>query len=127
VLERFGILPFVAAVKPAVAATRNDRVGVLGTEATLAGDRFNSLVERFGDGVEVYTQACPGLVELVESGGWNKAEAEILLGCYLSQLLARDVDTVVLGCTHCPLLRPVVERLAGAAVRVIDTGGEYKQ
>jgi len=110
------------AVKPAVSATRNGRVGVLATGVTLAGERFNSLVERFGDGVEVYTQPCPGLVELVESGGCEKPEAEVLLGRYLDPLLSRGADTIVLGCTHYPFLRPVVEKLVGGSVRVIDTG-----
>lgn len=110
------------AVKPAVSATRNGRIGVLATVVTLAGERFNSLVDRYGNGVEVYTQPCPGLVELVESGGFNKPEAEILLGRYLKPLLAREVDTIVLGCTHYPFLRPLVEKMVGADVVVIDTG-----
>ncbi len=123
-------LPIVGiepAVKPAVAATRNGRIGVLATGVTLAGDRFNSLVERFGNGVEIYPQACPGLVELVESGGCNKPEAENLLKTYLTPLLARDVDTIVLGCTHYPFLRPVVERLAGKNISVIDSGRAVAQ
>lgn len=124
VRERFDV-PVVGvepAVKPAVSATRNGRVGVLATGVTLKGERFNSLVERFGDGVEVYTQPCPGLVELVESGSCHKPEAETLLARYLDPLLARGADTVVLGCTHYPFLRPLVEKLAGDGVKVIDTG-----
>lgn len=124
VRERTGI-PVVGvepAVKPAVSATRNGRVGVLATGVTLAGERFNSLVERFGEGVEVYTQPCPGLVELVESGRWERPEAEAMLGRYLDPLLARGVDTIVLGCTHYPFLRQLVEKLAGPDVSVIDTG-----
>jgi glutamate racemase len=123
-------LPIVGiepAVKPAVAATRNGRIGILATGVTLAGDRFNSLIERFGNGVEIYPQACPGLVEVVETGGCNKPEAEYLLRTYLSPLLARDVDTIVLGCTHYPFLRPVVERLAGKNISVIDSGEAVAQ
>ena len=60
-------------------------------------------------GWEIYPQACPGLVELVESGGFNKPEVESLLKTYLTPLLARDIDTIVLGCTHYPFLRPVIE------------------
>lgn len=110
------------AVKPAAAVTHKGKVGVLATGVTLAGERFNSLVERFGDGVEVYTQPCPGLVELVESGRHDNPEAEALLTRYLEPLLARGADTIVLGCTHYPFLRPVVEKLAGGGVSVIDTG-----
>ncbi|NLI12776.1 glutamate racemase [Pelotomaculum propionicicum] len=110
------------AVKPAAAATKNGRVGVLATQVTLAGDRFNSLVERFGEGVEVCAQACHGLVDMVESGCWEGPEAEALLRSYLDPLLARGVDTIILGCTHYPFLRPVVERIAGSGVSVIDSG-----
>jgi glutamate racemase len=115
------------AVKPASEMTRNGRVGVLATVVTLAGDRFNNLVERFGNGVEIYTQPCPGLVELVEAGGWKGPEAEALLGRYLGRLLEQGVDTVVLGCTHYPFLRPLVEKMAGTGVQVIDTGEAVAQ
>ncbi len=110
------------AVKPASSATRNGRVGVLATGVTLAGERFVSLVERFGDGVEVHTQPCPGLVEMVEKGLLDHPETEALLAGYLNRLLDVGVDTVVLGCTHYPFLRPLVEKLTGDGVITIDTG-----
>ena len=115
------------AVKPATSATRNGRVGVLATGVTLAGERFNSLVERFGNGVEVYTQPCPGLVEMVERGRLDHPETEELLAGYLNHLLYAGVDTVVLGCTHYPFLRPLVEKLAGDGITIIDTGQAVAQ
>lgn len=110
------------AVKPAVKATRNGRIGVLATGVTLAGERFSKLVERFGNGVEVYTQPCPGLVELVESGKCIHVEAESMLKIYLEPLLSRGADTIVLGCTHYPFLKPLVEKLSGPGIEIIDTG-----
>jgi glutamate racemase len=110
------------AIKPAVSVTRNGRIGVIATGVTLAGERFDSLVKRFGDGLDVYTQPCPGLVEVVESGRWDNKETEALIGSYLDKLLARGVDTIILGCTHYPFLRPVVEKLAGSSIVVIDSG-----
>lgn len=110
------------AIKPAVSVTRNGRIGVIATGVTLAGERFDSLVKRFGDGLDVYTQPCPGLVEVVESGRWDNKETEALVGSYLDKLLARGVDTIILGCTHYPFLRPVVEKLAGSSIKVIDSG-----
>lgn len=110
------------AVKPAAHATVNGRIGVIATGVTLAGERFDSLVKRFGDGLEIFTQPCPGLVEVVESGRWDNKETEALVGGYLDQLLARGVDTIILGCTHYPFLRPVVEKLAGSNIKVIDSG-----
>ncbi len=110
------------AVKPAASVTRNGKIGILATGVTLAGKRFNSLVERFGDNVEVYTQPCPGLVELVESGAVDLPEAEELLNCYLDPLIQKGVDTIILGCTHYPFLKPLIEKLVGANVILIDTG-----
>jgi glutamate racemase len=110
------------AIKPAASVTRNGRIGVIATGVTLAGERFDSLVKRFGDGLEVYTQPCPGLVEVVESGRWDNKETETMVGSYLDKLLARGVDTIILGCTHYPFLRPVVEKMAGSSIAVIDSG-----
>ncbi len=110
------------AVKPATAATRNGKVGVLATSVTLSGDRFSSLLERYQNGADVYSQPCPGLVELVESGRHDSPEAVDMLKKYLAPLLERGVDTVVLGCTHYPFLKDTVKAIVGSGVAVIDTG-----
>lgn len=110
------------AVKPATSVSRAGRVGVLATGVTLASQRFSSLVERYANGTRVYTQPCPGLVDLVEAGREGSAEARELLKSYLAPLLAEGVDTVVLGCTHYPFLRPLVEEIVGPGVKVIDSG-----
>ncbi len=110
------------AVKPAAAATVNGKIGVIATGVTLIGERFDSLVKRFGKGLQIFTQPCPGLVEIVESGSWDNVETEKLVGGYLNKLLARGVDTIILGCTHYPFLRPVIEKLAGSDIKVIDSG-----
>lgn len=110
------------AVKPAAALTKNRKIGVLATGVTLAGERFHSLVERFGESVEVYNQPCPGLVEQVENGKLAGPETETLLAGYLEPLMARGVDTIVLGCTHYPFLRPLVQEMSGSGVSVIDSG-----
>lgn len=110
------------AVKPATEATRNGIIGVLATGVTLSGDRFSSLLERFGNGAHVITQPCPGLVELVEAGKLEGPELDKLLDKYLKPLLEKGVDTVVLGCTHYPFLRRAVQEIAGPGICVIDTG-----
>ena len=120
----FGI-PIVGmepAVKPAVAATRSGVVGVLATGATLAGSRFAQLVERFGEGVEIITQPCPGLVEQVEKGDLAGEQTRMLVRRYVEQLLERGADTLVLGCTHYPFLRETIADVAGPEVELIDTG-----
>jgi glutamate racemase len=109
-------------LKPAAAATRSGRVGVLATSNTLAGARFAALVERYAGGVELITQPCPGLVERVESGDLDSPAARALVERYVAPLLARSVDVLVLGCTHYPFLRPLIAAAAGPDVAIVDTG-----
>ncbi len=121
----FPEIPFVGvepAVKQAALYTKKQRVGVLATVLTLAGDRFNSLVERFAGGLTVVTQPCPRLVEAVEAGKTTGVEVENLLRQYLAPLLAHDVDVIVLGCTHYPFLRPLLEKMLDPGIMVLDTG-----
>ena len=119
---RLPIIGIEPAVKPAAAVTKNGRIGVLATGVTLSGRRFNSLLERFGDGIKVYTMPCPGLVELVEAGKNEGGEVEAVLRRFLAPLLGKGVDTLVLGCTHYPFLIPLIRSLAGSGVCIIDTG-----
>jgi len=124
-LRQFFQVPIVGmepAVKPAASMTRNGKVGVLATGVTVTGERFNSLLERFANGIEVYKVTCPGLVEQVEMGLLDDPATEKMLHRYLEPLIANSVDTVVLGCTHYPFLRPLVEKIMGPSVKVIDTG-----
>jgi glutamate racemase len=114
-------------LKPAAAATHSGRVGVLATSSTLAGARFAGLVERYAEGVEVITQPCPGLVELVEAGELDGPTARTLIGRYVAPLLERGVDTLVLGCTHYPFLRPTIADIAGPHVAIVDTGPAVAQ
>jgi glutamate racemase len=119
----FSGVPFVGmepAVKPAVEHTHNGIVGVIATQATFQGQLFASLVERYANGVQVLTQVCPGLVEAVEEGALDTPETECLLRQCLAPLLAAGIDQLVLGCTHYPFLRPLIERLVGPGVTVID-------
>lgn len=110
------------AVKPAHDLTRNGRIGVLATDMTLHGERFSLLVEKYGTDIEIYTQPAPGLVELVEEGKTDTPETEEVLRKYLKPLLEKGVDTLVLGCTHYPFLKPLIGRIAGPNVTILDTG-----
>lgn len=118
-------IPFVRvvpALKPAAAKTRTGRVAVLATPALFQGEMFADLVRDFAASVEVVRQVCPGLVELVEAGKTDGPELERLLREYLRPAQKAGVDTVVLGCTHYPFLRPAVEAIVGPGVEVIDSG-----
>ncbi len=123
--ERYPDLPIIGmepALKPAVAATKTGVVGVLATSGTLKSAQFAALLENYGQGVQVVTQACIGLVECVEKGELINPSTESLLKQYVQPLLDANADTVVLGCTHYPFVRPLIERLVGADVVLIDTG-----
>jgi len=110
------------AVKPAAAATKSGVVGVLSTIGTLESARFAALLERHGDEVKIVTQACPSLVEQVESGGLNTVQTRELIERYTAPLLARGADTLILGCTHYPFLAPLIREVIGNDIILIDTG-----
>ena len=110
------------AVKPAVLASVSGKIGVLATTGTLRSARFAALLERFASDVEVITQPCPGLVELIEAGRLDSPETSALLNRYLEPLLQAGCDTLILGCTHYPLLKPLLQTLVPNGVQLIDTG-----
>jgi glutamate racemase len=119
----FPEVPFVGmepAVKPAAEQTRTGVVGVLATPATFQGELFNSVVERFAQGVRVIPQICPGLVEQIEAGELNSPATEAMLRGWVEPLLAQNIDALVLGCTHYPFVIPLLEKIGGPGVRVID-------
>lgn len=121
--RRFPQLHFVGmepAVKPAAEHTRTGVVGVLATRATVESRALADVVERFSHGVEVIQQACPGLAQHIDAGHLDGPEVEALLRGWIEPMVARNIDTLVLGCTHYPLVRPLIERIAGPAVRVIE-------
>jgi glutamate racemase len=119
---RVPIIGMEPAVKPAAAATRNGVVGVLATAGTLASTRWSALLERFAAGVEVISRPSPELVALVEAGEIDSARARATVAHCLTPLLESGADTVILGCTHFPPLRPLIEEIAGPRLAVIDTG-----
>ncbi len=121
--ERFHAVPFVGmepAVKPAAEQTHTGRVGVLATPATFQGALYASVVERFANGVELLQDACPGLVQEIERGNLEGRETRQILESALVPMLERNIDTVVLGCTHYPFVIPLVQQIVGENVRVID-------
>lgn len=115
-------------LKPAAAASRNGKVAVLATEVTLAGEKFLLLRDQISSAsqAEFLLQGCPGLVDRIELGDFGSDDTRALLEGYLLPLLAKGVDTVVLGCTHYPFVRATIESILAKAGRadvvLIDTG-----
>jgi glutamate racemase len=122
--ERFHI-PIIGlepAIKPAAALSRSRKIGVLATPRTAASERLGRLIARYAvDGVEVEIVPAPGLVELVEAGATESPAAIELVGGYVGPLLEAGVDTIVLGCTHYPFLRPVIEAVTHGRIACIDS------
>ncbi len=110
------------AVKPAVAASRSGRIGILATVGTLKSARFAALLDTFSHGVQVVVQPAPGLPEAVEAGELDTPATLALVERHVRPLVEAGVDTIVLGCTHYPFLAPAISAVAGPGVTLIETG-----
>ncbi len=108
------------AVKPAAETTKTGKVGVLATSATFQGMLYASVVERFAAGVELFPHTCPGLVNQIEKGDLESSVTREILEDALLPMLKKNIDTVVLGCTHYPFVIPLIQQIVGDQVRVID-------
>ena len=116
-------LPIVAiepAVKPAASRTRSRVVGVLATTGTLSSPNMGKLLASYGSDVEFVIQPCPGLADQVEKGELGSEETRALVKRYVRPIIDKGGDIVVLGCTHYPFLRPLIQEVVGPAVDVID-------
>ena len=114
-----GVVP---AVKPAARATRKGRVGIAATNKAAQALYLRQLIDEFAEGIEVFAVGCPELVTLVEHGELDGPVAEEVVRAALQPVLKEDIDVMVLGCTHFPALRPVIERITNNRVQVIDSG-----
>src|ERR1041385_4572747 len=108
------------AVKPAAEQTQSGVVGVIATTATFQGELFASVVERFAQNVKVLNQPCPGLVQQIEAGKLETADTEKMLRGWLGPMQEKNIDTLVLACTHYPFVLPLIKKILGEKVRVID-------
>jgi glutamate racemase len=124
-ISRDTIVPVIGVLEPgaraAAAASRNGRIGVIGTEATIASGAYTRALQQIRPGVEIYTRACPLLVPLVEEGWIDNDIAERTVAHYLESLKLSGIDTLLLGCTHYPLLSDLFQRVLGADVTLVDS------
>lgn len=121
--EAYPMMPFVGmepAIKPAAERSRSGVVGVIATKATFQGELFAAVKERFAQNVTVLEQPCPGLVQAIERGEVDSPSTEAMLRGWLEPMLAKGIDALVLACTHYPLVRPLIERICGPDVEIID-------
>lgn len=115
----------------AVKATKNGRVGIIGTRGTVSSDIYGKVIHGMDPSIKVFGKACPLLVPLVEEGLLHDSVTDEIASRYLQELKSKYVDTLVMGCTHYPLLRSTVERIMGAEVTLVnpayETALELKQ
>lgn len=126
--EEFEV-PIIGVVKPGAKAaaevTKNGRIGVIGTEATIRSGIYNEFLRKTDPHVTVYGKACPLFVPLAEEGWVGEDEiTEQVARRYLAELSEQDIDTLVLGCTHYPLLRSVIQKVMGDTVQLVNPAVE---
>ena len=121
-------VPVIGVVEPgaraAVAASEGGRIGVIGTSGTIASGAYRRAIQAIANDVEVIEQACPLFVPLVEEGWVEHPAARLIATEYLRPMVDAGIDTLVLGCTHYPLLKPLLAELLGERIRLIDSAQE---
>jgi glutamate racemase len=110
-----------AGAKTAVAVTQTKRVGVIGTPATINSGAYNRAIHRLDPEVRIFSQTCPLFVPLVEEGWLEHRATRLIAEEYLKPVLVHSVDTLVLGCTHYPLLKPLLQEIVGDGIRLVDS------
>ena len=124
-------IPVVGVLMPgayaASRATKTGRVGVIGTEGTVKSGVYSRLIQNIRPGTEVFAKACPLFVPLVEEGRLSGKITSLIAEEYLTPLKAENIDTLVLGCTHYPLLKAIIGEVMGGGVSLIDSAHETAQ
>lgn len=127
-LEKEIDIPIIGVVKPgakmAAEVTRNGRIGVIATEATIGSQIYTQYIKELNKNVTIYGKACPLFVPLVEEGLWQDPVTDEIARRYLTELIDIDIDTLILGCTHYPLIRTALGRIMGDAVTLVNPAYE---
>lgn len=116
-------IPVIAmepAVKPAIEQSKTGAIGVLATLGTLKSDRYTHLKDKFGQGIQILENPCLGLVDNIEAGKWNDPETILLLETILKPMVVAHVDHIVLGCTHYPIVIPLIANIMGDSVQLVN-------
>lgn len=127
-LEQELEIPVIGVVKPgakvAAEVTHNGRIGVIGTEATIGSQVYTRYIKDLNENVTIYGKACPLFCPLVEEGLWKDPVTDEIAKRYLTELIDIDIDTLILGCTHYPLIRSTVGRIIGESVTLVNPAYE---
>ncbi len=127
-LEKESPIPIIGVVKPGAKAasdvTRNGKIGVIATEATISSGIYNEYITKLNKDVTIYGKACPLFVPLVEEGLLEDPVTDEIARRYLTELIDLDIDTLILGCTHYPLIRSTLGRIMGEDVSLVNPAYE---
>lgn len=127
-LKRCFRVPVIGVIEPgaktAASVTRNNRIGVIGTQATVSSGAYEKALRKISSRVSVYSQSCPLFVPLVEEGWLGGKVTLEVASVYLRSLKKRSIDALILGCTHYPLLKDVIRKVMGRNVLLIDSAEE---
>jgi glutamate racemase len=127
-LKRELDVPVVGVIRPAVraaaAATRTGTIGLIGTEATVGSGAYQKALSSIVSGDRIVSRSCPLFVPLVEEGWWDRSVTRAVAEEYLAPLKKSNMDAMILGCTHYPMLAPLLQKVVGKRVRLIDSGRE---
>jgi glutamate racemase len=110
-----------AGARSAVAVTRNKYVGVIGTPATINSNAYQKAINKYDPGIRIFSQPCPLFVPLAEEGWFDHQVTMLTAQEYLKPVMAQNIDTLVLGCTHYPLLKPLLQEILGDQIRLVDS------
>ncbi len=123
-LEKYTDIPIIEVITPgsaaAVSSTKNKRVGIIGTEATVKSEAYVKKINGLDGSIKVFQTACPLFVPLVEEGWVDKSVTKDVCKEYLDELIGKNIDALVLGCTHYPLLQEKIEEICGSEIKVIN-------
>ncbi|MFT4849846.1 MAG: glutamate racemase, partial [Sediminicola sp.] len=125
ILRNMYNIPFIGiepAIKPAALITKTKKIGILATTGTLNSTLFEATSNAVGKDIQIKETIGKGLVELIEAGKLNSKEMTSLLSFYLKPMVASNIDSLVLGCTHYPYLIPQIRTILGSKIKIIDSG-----
>ncbi|MCK5456190.1 MAG: aspartate/glutamate racemase family protein, partial [Melioribacteraceae bacterium] len=123
--EQFDI-PIIGMIEPgskyALSKTKNGKIGVIGTHSTINNEAYSRKLKQLNGNVEVFEKACPLFVPLAEEGWTGHRATELIAEEYLEELIKKEIDTLVLGCTHYPVLTEIIQKIMGPKVMLVDSG-----
>ncbi len=125
-LRKFLTVPVIGMIEPgarmAVSESKNKRVGVIGTRATINNKAYAHEIKKLDPKVKVFEQACPLFVPLAEEGWLDHKATELIAKTYLSEMKENKIDSLVLGCTHYPILADIIQKVVGKSVKLVNSG-----